>query len=79
MNWLRAWRGINGIICAVIASGTVARILTCFLHNPLDFLESDPARHWRHAGIFFQPRLMELSDPIGYFDAVVLLPRRPRI
>lgn len=63
----------RGMYWIAIISGSLARIATCFQHNPLDYLSSDPARHWRHAGIFFQPRLMELSDPIGYQFYLLLL------
>jgi len=73
LKFLQRFFSLNQILWSFIVSGTMARVVTCFQHNPLDYLASDPARHWRHAEIFFQPRLMELSDPIGYQVYLLLL------
>jgi len=42
------------------------RVWVCFRYNPLDYLFSDPARHWANAGRFLKPDFFGALDPIGY-------------
>jgi len=64
---------LRQILYALIILGAVVRILICFYHNPLDYLFSDPKRHWLNGARLFHPDLMGASDPILYQVYVCLL------
>jgi hypothetical protein len=49
-----------------ILAGSLMRIFVCFQHHPLDYLFSDPLRHWSNGQTFLHPDLMGIFDPIGY-------------
>lgn len=54
------------VLAAVIVLGSLFRIFLCFHFNPLDYLFSDPLRHWRNGGQFPRGGYMGAADPIGY-------------
>lgn len=49
-----------------IVLGALARYTFVQFNNPIDFLFSDPKRHWDNAIAFFRPSLMNGCDPILY-------------
>ncbi len=53
------WRGL--ILCA-----SCLRVFVCFQHNPLNYLFSDPGRHWVNGLRFPRGTYFGASDPIGY-------------
>ncbi len=54
------------ILTLLIVVGSCIRVLVCFQHNPLDYLWSDPLRHWLNAGRFPKGGYMAAADPILY-------------
>lgn len=50
----------------LILAGSALRIVSCFQHNPLNYLFSDPKRHWLNGARLFAPDFMGASDPILY-------------
>jgi len=40
------------ILTFLIVVGSCVRILVCFQHNPMDYLWSDPLRHWMNGLLF---------------------------
>jgi hypothetical protein len=46
---LGASRALPFLLYFLVAAGSVLRVWEAFLHNPLDQLFSDPARHWEYA------------------------------
>lgn len=54
------------LLFAAITTGTLFRFLMGIWQNPLDYLFSDPNRHWMNAQRLFCPELMNGCDPIFY-------------
>jgi len=46
--------------------GSCVRIFVCFQHNPMDYLWSDPLRHWMNGVAFPKGGYTGTSDPILY-------------
>lgn len=67
----RKW--IHRLLIFLIFAGSILRIVVCFQHNPLDYLFSDPQRHWLNGLRLFQPDLMGASDPILYQVYIYIL------
>jgi hypothetical protein len=68
-------RLVYGVLALIIALGTCFRIFLCFHFNPVDFLYSDPWRHWLNGGHFPKGAYYGGSDPIGY-QAFVFVVRK---
>ena len=50
----------------LIAAASCARVLVCFLHNPMDYFWTDMARHWSNGTHFPGGGYFGAGDPIGY-------------
>jgi len=61
---------ISGALWGLILMGSALRIFVCFEQNPLDYLFSDPARHWSNGLRFFHPSYIGAGDSI-FFQAYV--------
>jgi hypothetical protein len=61
---------IRKALWGLILLGSALRIFVCFEQNPLDFLFSDPARHWSNGLRFFHPSYIGAGDSI-FFQAYV--------
>ena len=53
---------LDWAVLGLIALGTLWRLAYPVASNPLDFLFSDPLRHWNNAEGFFRPLLLSASD-----------------
>ena len=63
----RPWWGSAYVgLAIIIVLGTCFRIFLCFHFNPLDFIFTDPWRHWINGGRFPKGAYSGASDPIGY-------------
>jgi hypothetical protein len=54
------------VLLILIAVTSALRIFVCFYHNPLDYLFSDPGRHWKNGANLFNPDFISGLDPIVY-------------
>lgn len=54
------------LLVILIVLGSCARLLLCFVHNPVDYLWSDMVRHWSNALHFPRGGYNGAADPIGY-------------
>lgn len=50
----------------VVLCATLLRFAYPFWAHPLDYLFSDPLRHWQNGGRFFTPELLSAMDPTVY-------------
>jgi len=73
VNILRDEKYIRRLLIAVVIVGSLLRLFVCFQHNPLDYLFSDPLRHWLNGSRLFQPDFMGMSDPILYQVYIYIL------
>jgi len=55
----------NGLY-GLILVGSVLRVISCFQHQPTNYLFSDPKRHWLNGERLLDPDFMGASDPILY-------------
>ncbi len=62
-----------GTLAVLIVIGSCMRVFVCIQHNPLDYLWSDPLRHWMNGIRFPRGGYLGASDPIGYQAYVFLL------
>ena len=53
-------------LALLIAIGSCLRIFAVLQHNPMDYLWSDPLRHWENGGLFPRGRYTGAADPIMY-------------
>lgn len=58
--------GTDRLLLGVALCATLLRFSYPFYAHPLDFLFSDPLRHWQNAARFFSPDLMSAMDPPVY-------------
>lgn len=61
-----SWTGTDRLLLGVALCATLLRFAYPFFAHPLDFLFSDPLRHWQNAERFFAPDLMSAMDPPVY-------------
>ncbi len=61
------------ILLAIITWGSVLRIFVCLNHHPMDYLWSDPGRHWDNGNNFLGETFFGASDPVVYQAYVWLL------
>lgn len=73
MNSLRDEKSICRLLIVLVIGGSLLRLFVCFQHNPLDYLFSDPLRHWLNGARLFHPDLMGMSDPILYQIYIFIL------
>lgn len=57
---------ITRYLWILVIGGSLARLMFCFCFNPLDYLISDPLRHWLNGKWFLAPSYMGGYDAIGY-------------
>jgi hypothetical protein len=62
----------------LIAAASCVRVLVCFQHNPMDYLWSDPLRHWVNGVHFPGGGYTGASDPIVYQVYVFVLHKLTR-
>lgn len=60
------WTGTDRLLLGVALCATLLRFAYPFVAHPLDFLFSDPLRHWQNAERFFTPDLLSAMDPPVY-------------
>lgn len=63
------------ILTFLIVMGSCVRVFVCFQHNPMDYLWSDPSRHWMNGLAFPKGGYLGASDPILYQAYISLLQR----
>ena len=63
----------QSILTALIIAASCVRVLVCLQHNPMDYLWSDPLRHWMNGARFPHGGYFGASDPIGYQVYIFLL------
>ena len=63
------------ILVFLIVAASSLRVFVCFRHNPLDYLWSDPLRHWASGVRFPRGGYSGASDPILYQVYVAILYR----
>lgn len=73
MTTLEKSKRIRYFLIALIILGALVRFFICFQHNPLDYLFSDPKRHWLNGQRLFSPDLMGAGDPLLYQIYVFIL------
>lgn len=57
---------LHKMLLVIIFLGSGLRVFLCLKFNPMDFLFSDPLRHWMNATRFPKGAYFGASDPIGY-------------
>jgi hypothetical protein len=57
---------LTKVLAVGIGLGCLLRMAVCLQHNPVDYLFSDPLRHWLNGERLFDPGCMGASDPIVY-------------
>jgi hypothetical protein len=65
-NKFRRKSVVWSLLILLIALGSCFRIFICFHFNPVDFLFSDPQRHWLNGSRFPRAGYLGASDPFGY-------------
>ena len=73
MNYLRDNKNIYRLLIILVIAGSLLRLFVCFQHNPLDYLFSDPLRHWLNGARFFHPDIIGASDPFLYQVYIFIL------
>lgn len=61
------------LVIVLIVAASVLRVIVCVQHNPMDYLFSDMARHWRNGGAFPRGGYLGAADPIMYQWYVYIL------
>ncbi len=61
------------VLTVFIVVASCVRILVCLQHNPINFLQTDPLRHWLNGALFPHGGYWGASDPIGYQFYIFLL------
>ncbi len=69
----RDGKSVGRLLIALVVAGSLLHLFVCFQHNPLDYLFSDPLRHWLNGSRLFHPDIMGMSDPILYQIYVYIL------
>lgn len=59
----------------LIIVGTALRVFVCFQHNPMDYIWSDPLRHWENGLHFPKGGYLGAADPIVYQAYIAFLIR----
>jgi hypothetical protein len=54
------------LLVLLIVAASCLRVFVCFQHNPMDYLFSDPLRHWHNGLRFPMGGYTGAGDPIGY-------------
>jgi hypothetical protein len=57
---------LQRLLIFLIVLASLLRIFICFQHNPLDYLFSDPKRHWLNGQRLFNPDLIGAGDALLY-------------
>lgn len=73
MNSLCKGKCIYRYLVALVIVGSLLRLFVCFQHNPLDYLFSDPLRHWLNGSRLFHPDIIGMNDPILYQIYIYIL------
>ena len=63
------------LLVLLIAAASCVRVFVCFQHNPMDYLWSDPLRHWMNGVRFPRGGYTGAGDPIAYQVYVFVLHR----
>ena len=63
------------LLVLLIAAASCVRVFVCFQHNPMDYLWSDPLRHWMNGVRFPRGGYTGAGDPIVYQVYVFVLHR----
>jgi len=61
------------IAVLLIAVASCVRVVVCFVHNPMDYVWSDMARHWSNGVHFPGGGYFGAGDPIGYQVYILIL------
>jgi hypothetical protein len=54
------------LLVFLIVAASCLRVFSCFQHNPMDYIFSDPLRHWNNGVYFPRGGYNGAGDPIGY-------------
>jgi hypothetical protein len=63
------------LLVLLIVAASCLRVFVCFQHNPMDYLFSDPLRHWHNGVNFPWGGYTGAGDPIGYQVYIAVLYR----
>ncbi|MGO9305851.1 MAG: glycosyltransferase family 39 protein [Candidatus Korobacteraceae bacterium] len=73
MNRLSKQTTHNNLLIIFIVAACCLRVFICFLHNPMNYIWSDPLRHWNNGLLFPRGNYSGAADPIVYQAYIWLL------
>ncbi len=73
MTKLSKYSTQDKLLILLIVAASCFRVFICFVHNPMDYMWSDPLRHWNNGIHFPRGGYIAAADPIVYQVYIWLL------
>ena len=73
MTKLSKYSTQDKLLILLIVAASCLRVFICFVHNPMDYMWSDPLRHWNNGIHFPRGGYIAAADPIVYQVYIWLL------